>query len=209
MVESMRNYRQLLEQKKGQLLQIEGEIKHNTERLEFLKTKKECTESAQAIIQIIAQATQEELQFHINELVSLSMASVFEDPYEFQVDFVQRRNQTEADLWFVRGGERIHPLYATGGGAINVAAFALRVSLWSLRKNRSRAILVLDEPAQNIKGDDANIKFIQMVKGLSERLGIQVIMVSDERVPLEDIEKGADKIFKVSIKNGKSIVKEL
>jgi KaiC/GvpD/RAD55 family RecA-like ATPase len=68
---------------------------------------------------------------------------------------------------------------------------------------------VLDEPAQNVKGDDANIKFIQMVKSVSERLGIQVIMVSDERVSLEDIEKGADKIFKVSIKNGKSIVKEL
>jgi len=68
---------------------------------------------------------------------------------------------------------------------------------------------VLDEPAQNIKGDEANIKFIQMVKAVSERLGLQIIMVSDERVPLEDIEKGADKVFKVSIKNGKSVVKEI
>lgn len=209
MVDSMRNYRQLLEQKKGQFLQIEGEVKHNLERIKFLKEHKENLESAQAIIQLISQATQQELQYHINELVSLSLAAVFDDTYTFEVDFVQRRNQTEADLWFVRDGERINPLYATGGGPIDVAAFALRVSLWSLRKNRSRAILVLDEAAQHIKGDDANIKFIQMVKGLSERLGIQVIMVSDERVPLEDIERGADKVFKVSIKNGKSIVKEL
>ena len=209
MVDSMRNYRQLLEQKKGQFLQIEGEVKHNLERIKFLKEHKENLESAQAIIQLISQATQQELQYHINELVSLSLAAVFDDTYTFEVDFVQRRNQTEADLWFVRDGERINPLYATGGGPIDVAAFALRVSLWSLRKNRSRAILVLDEAAQHIKGNDANIKFIQMVKGLSERLGIQVIMVSDERVPLEDIERGADKVFKVSMKKGKSIVKEL
>lgn len=209
MVDSMRNYRQLLEQKKGQFLQVEREVKHNLERIKFLKEHKENLESAQAIIQLISQATQQELQYHINELVSLSLAAVFDDTYTFEVDFVQRRNQTEADLWFVRDGERINPLYATGGGPIDVAAFALRVSLWSLRKNRSRAVLVLDEAAQHIKGDDANIKFIQMVKGLSERLGIQVIMVSDERVPLEDIERGADKVFKVSIKKGKSIVKEL
>lgn len=209
MVESMRNYRQVLEQKKGQLIQIERDIKSNAGRIEHLLKHKEDLESAQAIIQLIAQATQQELQYHINELVSLSLAAVFDDTYTFEVDFVQRRNQTEADLWFVREGERINPLYATGGGPIDVAAFALRVSLWSLRKNRSRAILVLDEAAQHIKGDDANIKFIQMVKGLSERLGIQVIMVSDERVPLEDIERGADKVFKVSMKKGKSIVKEL
>lgn len=205
----MRNYRNALEQKKGELKSISNSIEHFSIKLKELIEFRNNLEKAQEIIILISQATQQELQYHINELVSLSLAAVFDDTYTFEVDFVQRRNQTEADLWFVRDGERINPLYATGGGPIDVAAFALRVSLWSLRKNRSRAILVLDEAAQHIKGDDANIKFIQMVKGLSERLGIQVIMVSDERVPLEDIEKGADKIFKVSIKNGKSIVKEL
>jgi len=40
-----------------------------------------------------------------------------------------------------------------------------------------------------------------MVKALSKQLGLQVIMVSDERVPIEEIEKGADKIFKVVMKN--------
>ena len=205
----MRNYRSLLEQKKGQLIQIEKEINHRRNGLIVLGEHKENLEAAQAIIQLVAQATQEELKYHINEIVTLSLSAVFDNAYSFETDFVQRRNQTEADLWFVRDGERIHPLSASGGGPINVAAFALRVSLWSLRKDRSRPVIVLDEPAQNIKGDEANIKFIQMVKAVSERLGLQIIMVSDERVPLEDIEKGADKVFKVSIKNGKSVVKEI
>jgi hypothetical protein len=30
------------------------------------------------------------------------------------------------------------------------------------------------------------------------------LMVHDERVPFEEIEKGADRVFKVSIKNGVS-----
>jgi len=203
----MVNYRQILEQQKGQLLHIEKEIVHYRNGIAILKQQKENLEIAQSIITLVAQTTQEELRYHICEVVSLSLAAVFEDTYELEIDFVQRRNQTEADLFFVREDKKINPLTASGGGPINVAAFALRVALWSLKQDRTRPILILDEPAQNIKGEGANIKFIQMVKALSDRLGIQIIMVSDERASIEDIERGADKVFRVSMKNGKSIVK--
>lgn len=56
MVDSMRNYRQLLEQKKGQLIRINNEIKQNSERITDLKEHKENLESAQAIIQMVSQA---------------------------------------------------------------------------------------------------------------------------------------------------------
>jgi hypothetical protein len=174
--------------------------------LTLLNSHKEDLEKAQAIIQLVAQATQEELKYHVSELVTLALASVFDDPYEFEVAFEQRRNQSECDLFFVRDGQRINPIVASGGGAVDVAAFALRVSLWSLRNPHNRPILILDEPAQHIKGDEANIKFIQMVKAVSERLGLQIIMVSDERVSMSDIEEGADRVFKVGIKRGVSYI---
>ena len=198
----MINYRNVLEQKKGQQKQILNQLDYSNAYLKSLQSQKEDLEKSQVIIQIVAQQTQEQLKYHISELVSLALAAVFEDPYEFEVDFQQRRNQTEADLWFVRDGNRIHPLSASGGGAVNVAAFALRVSLHSLKKPATRPILLLDEPFPNVKGDEANIKCIQMVKEVSSRLKLQIIMISDERVGMQDLEEGADRIVKVSIKKG-------
>ena len=198
----MNKYRQILEQRKGQHSHIEKQLHYHKGNLNVLNEYKENLEKAQAIIQIVAQATQEEFKYQITELVSLAEAAVFDDPYELDIEFVQKRNQTEANLWFVREGERIHPLSASGGGAVDVAAFALRVSLWSLLKPKSRPILILDEPFSRLKGEDANVKVIQMVKEVSQQLGLQIIMISDERVPLHDIEAGADKVFKVSIKKG-------
>ena len=89
---------------------------------------------------------------------------------------------------------------------MNVAAFALRVALHNLQNPRKRAILVLDEPFQNVKGEEANIKCIQMVKEVSKRLGLQIIMISDERVPMKDIEEGADRVHTIKIKKGVSYV---
>lgn len=200
------DYRQLLEQKKGQYKQVEHQLHQSSLKHTSLVKHKEDLEAAQAIIQLVAQATQEELKYHVSELVTLALAAVFEDPYELEVDFQQRRNQTEADIWFVRDGERVDPLTASGGGAVDVAAFALRISCWSLRKPRTRPILILDEPFQHIKGEADNIKAIQMVKGVSQQLGLQVLMVSDERIPLAEIEAGADRVFKIGIKKKVSYI---
>jgi hypothetical protein len=202
----MRNYRQVLEQRKGQRLQVDNQLVTKTLELLALQETKLDLEQAQAIIILVSQATQEELRYHVSELVTLALASVFDDPYELDVSFEQRRNQTECDITFVRNGEKINPLTASGGGAVDVAAFALRVSLWSLQNPHTRPIMILDEPFQHVKGDEANIKCIQMVKAVSERLGLQILMVSDERVPLSEIEAGADKVFKIGIKGGVSYI---
>jgi DNA repair exonuclease SbcCD ATPase subunit len=198
----MTNYRQVLEQRKGQQKQILEQLDYSRAHLETLNAEKLNLEQAQTIIQLVAQATQEELKYHVSELVTLALASVFDNPYELDIVFVQRRNQTEADIWFVRDGNRIHPLSASGGGSVDVAAFALRIALWSLQSPRTCPVFILDEPFQHIKGDEDNIKAIQMVKAVSERLKLQIIMVSDERVPLAEIEAGADKVFKLGLRNG-------
>lgn len=200
------NFRQLFEQKKGQEKQVLLSLNSNLKKLEDLKSEKQDLEAAQAIIQLVAQATQEELKYHISEIVTLALSAVFDDPLEFEVDFVQKRNQIEADLWFVKEGERLSPMTAHGGGYVNVSAFALRVALLSLKKPRLRPILLLDEAFANVKGEEANIRAIQMVKEVSKQMGLQVICISDERVPMKDIEEGADKVHTIKIKKEVSYV---
>jgi hypothetical protein len=201
------NFRQILEQRKGQLQQTEEMLSAVYTELDRLDAEKIDIEEAQTTIMEVAEETQRELEFHISALVSMALASVFDDPYQLQIEFTQKRNQTEAELSFMRGNNKVDdPLNGAGGGACDVAAFGLRIAMWTLKRPHTRPIMVLDEPFPRLKGAQANLRALQMVKRISDELGIQVLMISDERVPMEDIEAAADNVIKIAIKGGVSYV---
>lgn len=155
---------------------------------------------ARAIIQTVAEQTQKQIEYHISNLVSLALASVFPDPYEFKIQFVQRRNRTEADLIFIKDDNEGTPIDVSGGGPLDVASFALRASIWSIKPTRN--VLILDEPFGFVSRD-LQYKCSEMVKMISEKLNIQIIMVS--HIP-ELIDK-ADRVFTVTNEKGVSILK--
>lgn len=192
-----RPFRQELERRRGRQQQLAQDQERAKQRIKELVREVACCEEAQATIQLVAQRTQEELEYHISELVTLAMAAVFEDPYELEVEFVQRRGRTEADIWFKRRGEKVHPLMASGGGAVDVASFALRVALWQLARPRSRSTLMLDEPLHWLKGGELPRKGALMIKEISEKLEIQVIMISH----IPDQIEGADKQIEMTLRN--------
>jgi DNA repair exonuclease SbcCD ATPase subunit len=198
------------------------EIRELQEKVQKLKGKKESVQSqiaslkteikekqkslvqhekAREIIREVGMKTQQQLQFHISDITSLALESVFPDPYELAVEFVQRRNKTECDLYFVRDGKKVDPMTASGVGAVDVAAFALRIAAWSMQTPRTRATILLDEPFKHLKGLEPNKRVLEMIQEISKRMGIQVIMVSDERIPREDIIDAADRVFEVKMKN--------
>ena len=203
----LKEIRTKLERLKGQYSQIEKDIKKSEKSIKKKTKKLHKYEQAKEIIREVGIKTQQQLQFHISDITSLALEAVFKDPYKLEIEFVQRRNKTECDIYFVRDGNRIDPLSSSGGGAVDVAAFALRIASWSLERPHSRNTIILDEPFKHLKGIEDNKKAIQMLKTLSHKLNLQIIMVSDERMPMEDIEKGADKIFKTTIKKGISSIK--
>jgi energy-coupling factor transporter ATP-binding protein EcfA2 len=166
-------------------------------------------EKAREIIRQVGLATQKKLQYHISEVTTLALEAVFPNPYELVVEFVERRNKTECDLLFKRNGKvRDDPMDESGGGTIDVAAFALRVASWSMERPRSNNVLILDEPFSRLKGQAANRQVLEMVRKVSKQTGLQIIMVSDERIPFEDIVDTADKVFKVTMKGEVSQVVE-
>ena len=83
-----------------------------------LRTERRYAEKAAALIQLCAQETQNQLKYQLGELPKLALSSVFDDPYEFEVDFVKRRGSVEADFWFVRDEARIIPKGSSGLGAV-------------------------------------------------------------------------------------------
>lgn len=189
--------RQKLEQRKGQQMQI-------AQSLISLKTDlKEKTrslhrhEEAKEIIRTVGQKTQEQLSYHISDITTLALEAVFQNPYELKVEFVQRRNKTECDLLFSRDGVDVDPLSASGGGAVDVASFALRIASWSMMNPRTRNTIILDEPLRFLSGDNQE-RASAMIKELSQRLGIQFIIITHENT----LASYADRVFESSIRKG-------
>jgi DNA repair exonuclease SbcCD ATPase subunit len=171
--------------------------------LELLENRRSLRQHEQAreILREAGLKTQESLSFHIAEITSLAQEVVFDKPYTLGINFVNRRNTTECDLFFIRDGEQTDPIEDSGGGPLDVAAFSLRVASWCMENPISNNVLILDEPFKHLKGETANLRVLDMVQQISKKLNLQIIMVSDERISRDDIEEKADRLFLVELKN--------
>ncbi|MCP4475372.1 MAG: hypothetical protein GY821_12570 [Gammaproteobacteria bacterium] len=187
------------EQKKGQKELIENKIQQV--QFDIIETTKEIGHSEKAlfIIQKVARDTQAELEYHISDVVSMALDTIFDDPYKFKIEFVLKRNKTECELLLEKKGEKINPLSACGGGVIDVVSFALRIALWTLQTPKSRNTFILDEPFKFLS-KDLLPRASELLKELSDRLNIQFIIVTH----LDELSECADKVFKVNIKKGVS-----
>ena len=134
-------------------------------------------EEAQQIIQAVAEMIQEQAHDRIAGVVSRCLAAVFDEPYEFKIIFERTRGRTEARLVFLRDGMAVDPITSSGGGVVDVAAFALRVSCLMLKRPAARRVLVLDEPFRFVS-KDYRPRVAQMLTDLATELHIQFIMVT-------------------------------
>lgn len=205
---NLRELRTALDNKKGMRQGIINDIAKAQTEADQLQTEIDQTNNAQQIIQIVAKQTQSELEYQISELVSLGMEYVFEDPYSISLKFIPKRGKTDCVLSFSRNGRQFNPLDQSGFGTVDIGGFGFRIAFLGMSDPKPRPILILDEPFKHIKGVEDNVRAIQMIRRISQPppdgLGLQIIMVSDERTPIEDIEDGADKVFRVSITDGVS-----
>lgn len=190
----------LFNQSKGAHSQIQKRLKEISELKEKSEKKLKLVEEAQVFLQKVAQSTQEKLKFQIEDIVNLALESVFPDEYEFKIEFDVSRGKTDAELIFLdkRTGQTIDPMEASGGGVVDLTAFALRVSAWAL-ENGTDNLIILDEPFKFVSRD-LQERAGEILKTLSEKMKLQIIMVT--HIP-EFIEV-ADKVFEVK-KNEKGI----
>jgi DNA repair exonuclease SbcCD ATPase subunit len=199
---TLQTLRNRLEQAKGRKTHLEDQIALNRKESALKRISLASHEQAREIIRAVGIQTQNQLSYNISDITSLALEAVFDDPYSLRTSFVLRRNKTECDLTFVRDGEEVDPLSACGGGAVDVASFALRIASWTMQRPRTRPVIILDEPLRFLSVD-LQERASQMMKTISEKLGIQFLVVSHSST----LASYADKVFEVSIRNGKSIVK--
>jgi len=133
---------------------------------------------AQEILQLCAQAVQQQVHTRICQVVTSCLQTVFgEGTYEFHIRFEKKRGKTEANLVLLREGVEFDPLNSTGGGVVDVVAFALRMSCLCLHRPRLSKVLVLDEPMKNVSEVyQENVKL--MMVGLAKDMKVQMIIVT-------------------------------
>ncbi len=157
---------------------IEKTIKE--EKLHLASAEKLLLQSqkAQEILQLVAQAVQQKAHDRISSVVTSCLVSVFGDEaYGFKIVFERKRGRTEAVLRFAKRGLEVDPMTAAGGGVVDVAAFALRVSCLMLHRPRLSKVVVLDEPFRFVSAEyQENVG--RMLEELASDLDLQVIMVT-------------------------------
>ena len=152
---------------------LEDLKKNQQDAKERFKTSLDCQELAQ----IVAQGVQQRAHSMIAKVVSQCLETIFDEPYEFQIVFERKRGKTEARLVFQRDGMEIDPMTSSGGGVLDVAAFALRLAAITLTKPHARRIIIMDEPFRFVS-EAFRSRIRDMLESLAEEYGFQFIMVT-------------------------------
>lgn len=154
-------------------------VREEEAELEAAGTDLEHSLAAQQVLSAVAQTVQAQAHKRISSVVSSCLAAIFDDPYEFRIAFEQKRGRTEAKLRFVRDGHEVAPVDASGGGAVDVAAFALRSACVVLHRPRLQRCLFLDEPFKFVSAD-YRPAVRSMLEQVCRDLGMQIILVTHD-----------------------------
>lgn len=154
-------------------------IKREQLALDALQARRTSLIAAQSLAQEVAAQVQSRAHAQIASIVSKCLTAVFDEPYEFKIVFERKRGKTEALLVFERDGLQVDPLTASGGGVVDVAAFALRLACLLLAKPTQRRLLVLDEPFRFVSADLVD-RLRTLLETISSEMGVQIIMVTHD-----------------------------
>lgn len=174
----MVNYLEKLNRKKGELNSLISEKSDKENKIKKLSEYQIILEQVQTILQEVGQKTQKQIKFHIEDIVTLAIDTIFPNKYNFVMDFVLRRGKTECDL-FIEDyqNNRYSILDTNGGGLADIISFGLRIALWSLKFGKKSNTIILDEPFKFLSRD-LQEQAGELIKKLSEKLKLQIIMVT-------------------------------
>jgi len=175
--------------KKGQ-----EELEKKNEKIALLTTGHEVVVDAVILCQQKARTI-------IEGIVTTALQTVYGDNYSFRLDYEIKRNQAEATPMLIYRDRELSLKDEVGGGIVDVVSFAFRLSLWSLTTPRTEPVFLLDEPFKFVSKDRVE-NVGEMLKHLSEMLGIQLILVTHEGALAET----ADATWVVSQEEGSSSV---
>lgn len=196
----LQKYTQWLADAKVEKALLTQQAEELEEKVSILQEDVNTYSKARWVLSEVTRLTQERIKEYIESLTTMAIRAVFGGDFEFLVDFKISRNKSECFFFLKKDGYEYVPKDDEGGGLLDVTSVVLRIVLYSLEKPRKRNVIILDEPFRFL--GRLTSKAGEMVKEVSKRVGMQIIMITHES-ELADL---GDKSFLVEKVDGISKV---
>ncbi len=132
-------------------------------------------------------------------IVSEGLSHVFGEELELKIVSSTKSDMDAVEFVMIKDGEEEDIMDGQGGGYIGIIAFLLRVLLIMASRPLLRLLLVMDEPFAHVSPEYRQ-PLAEMAAALIDRLGFQVIMVTQEReyVDVADVAYSFEKVNKIT-----------
>lgn len=131
-------------------------------------------------LQGMEQVWQRKFQKSTETIVSEGLSLVFGQDLQLKIKPSTKADMSAVEFVLVKDGQEEDIMEGQGGGYIGIIAFLLRVLLIVASQPLLRRILVMDEPFAHVSPEFRH-PLAEMAAALIDRLGFQVIMVTQER----------------------------
>lgn len=191
----LKSWRELLNKAEVNRDKVKADLSSTIQHIERNKQLLEARREALAIITEAAKSAQEQVSGVLESVVTSALQIVNGPEYEFKINFVVRRNSTEADMVLLKRGHEVDPLGNSGLGVANIIAIALRAAFILLEQRFDR-VLVLDEPTAALMIAKQALAG-EVLQKMCKELGFQIILTTHST----ELAECGDKIYHVFMDN--------
>ena len=133
-------------------------------------------EAINAILECVQQAEHESTIGVYEKLLTALIEDTLDNNRKIKMNLAIERGMPALEIYSEKEEGKLEDIYSSNGGSINnIVSVGLRAI--SLIRSKKRRLLILDESDCWLKGDYIP-KFGSVIQQLSERLGIQIVMIS-------------------------------
>lgn len=195
--QKLTDFRDRIIQEKARQDEIRKQLDEVAVECTLLEQQRTVVQNALQLLEQSNIVSRDHMKTEIENLVTQGMRAIFEDPYVmFSINFITKRNQTEAEFIISRGESEKDQitgdiLFSNGGGLVDIISISLRIIIMQLMKVTGP--LLLDEPGKNISAQYIG-NFGKFLTRVSKTFDRQIIMITHN----EKLAMFADNILEVN-----------
>lgn len=185
----------LLLQKEGEHKAVQSVKDRVSKEVTQKKQEADLYEKVVVVVQKLTEISRKETLDKVAAIVTTALQEVKDPDLSFKINYKTERSQAVAEFVIYNSKLKLEldPVQSCGGTLIDIIEFALKVSLLLKWKPQLSKVLILDEAFKFVSAVDRPA-MAQFVKQITEKLGIQLILVSHSSELMLD----AHKVFSVS-----------
>lgn len=195
LLNSHRQLDRLLLQKEGEHKAILSTKVELEKQVSLKKQEAELLEKVVAVVQKLTEISRKETLEKVAAIVTTALQEVKDPNLSFRINYKTERSQAVAEfvVYNSKLKAEMDPIESCGGTLVDIIEFALKISLLLKWQPQLSRVLILDEALKHVSAVDKPA-MAQFVRKVTEKLGIQLILVSHSSELISD----AHKVFSVS-----------